>query len=124
MSANASDKPNTFSMSVNDYGFELVSAQEFELEPVTGKEVFSLPTEFDEIAPAGNRAPFALFSLALVVTLMVSGVLPNVHAALIGCLLMGLFGCIDLQSAYRSIYWQSLLLIVGMLLVAWRLEGR
>jgi di/tricarboxylate transporter len=77
--------------------------------------VVSLPTEFDEIAPAAARAPLALFSLALVVALMVSGLLPNVHAALIGCLLMGLFGCIDLQSAYRSIYWQSLLLIVGML---------
>jgi di/tricarboxylate transporter len=77
--------------------------------------VFNLPKEFDEIAPAGTRAHFALFSLGLVILLMVSGLLPNVHAALIGCLLMGLFGCIDLPSAYRSIYWQSLLLIVGML---------
>ncbi|MEJ8811890.1 SLC13 family permease [Variovorax ureilyticus] len=77
--------------------------------------VFNLPSEFDDIAPAASRAPFALLSLALVVALMVSGVLPNVHAALIGCLLMGLFGCIDLPSAYRSVHWQSLLLIVGML---------
>ena len=46
---------------------------------------------------------------------MVSGLVPNVHAALIGCLLMGLFGCIDLNSAYRSISWKSLVLIVGML---------
>jgi di/tricarboxylate transporter len=77
--------------------------------------VFNLPTEFDEIAPAAARAPFALFSLGLVIVLMVSGLLPNVQAALIGCLLMGLFGCIDLPSAYRAVYWQSLLLIVGML---------
>jgi di/tricarboxylate transporter len=77
--------------------------------------IFNLPAEFDEIAPAAARAPFALFSLALVVTFMVTGVLPNVQAALIGCLLMGLFGCMDLSTAYRSIYWQSLLLIVGML---------
>jgi di/tricarboxylate transporter len=77
--------------------------------------IFNLPAEFDEIAPAAARAPFALFSLALVVTLMVTGLLPNVQAALIGCLLMGLFGCMDLSTAYRSIYWQSLLLIVGML---------
>jgi len=77
--------------------------------------VFNLPTEFDEIAPAAARAPFALFSLGLVIILMVSGLLPNVQAALIGCLLMGLFGCIDLPSAYRAVYWQSLLLIVGML---------
>ena len=37
------------------------------------------------------------------------------HAALIGCLLMGLLGCVDMNSAYRSISWQSLILIVGML---------
>ena len=37
-----------------------------------------------------SRAPQALLCLALVVGLMVSGVVPNVQAALIGCLLMGL----------------------------------
>ena len=46
---------------------------------------------------------------------MVSGVVPNVQAALIGCLLMGLLGCVDLTSAYRSISWKTLVLIVGML---------
>ena len=46
---------------------------------------------------------------------MVSGAVPNVQAALIGCLLLGLFRCIDMNSAYRSIHWQSLVLIVGML---------
>ena len=53
--------------------------------------------------------------LLLTIGLMVSGVVPNVHAALIGCLLMGLTGCLDLRSAYRSIHWPSLVLIVGML---------
>jgi di/tricarboxylate transporter len=42
-------------------------------------------------------------------------VVPNVQAALLGCLLMGLLGCVDLNSAYRSISWQTLVLIVGML---------
>jgi di/tricarboxylate transporter len=46
---------------------------------------------------------------------MISGVVPNVQAALIGCLLMGLLGCVDFDSAYRSINWKSLILIVGML---------
>ena len=40
---------------------------------------------------------------------------PNVQAALIACLLMGALRCIDLDSAYRSIHWKSLILIVGML---------
>lgn len=85
------------------------------LRPDMDLIVFNLPAEFDEVSPAASRAPFALASLALVVALMVSGVLPNVQAALIGCLLMGLFGCVDLRSAYRSIHWPSLVLIVGML---------
>ena len=37
----ARDRPNTFSMSVNDYGFELVSAEDFDLSQVTGQQVFS-----------------------------------------------------------------------------------
>ncbi|WP_193366187.1 SLC13 family permease, partial [Pseudomonas aeruginosa] len=51
-------------------------------------------------------------SLAVMVALMVSGVVPNVVAALVGCLLMGLFRCIDMDGAYRAIHWQSLVLIV------------
>jgi di/tricarboxylate transporter len=49
------------------------------------------------------------------VALMVSGIVPNVQAALIACLLMGALGCMDLESAYRSIHWKTLVLIVGML---------
>ncbi|PWR23974.1 SLC13 family permease [Zavarzinia compransoris] len=77
--------------------------------------VLALPVEVDDVLPAGNRAPFALGILALVIALMVGGVVPNVIAALIGCLLLGLFGCIDMTHAYRAIHWQSLVLIVGML---------
>jgi di/tricarboxylate transporter len=77
--------------------------------------VLHLPAERKDVLPAARRAPEALLCLALVVGLMVSGVIPNVQAALIGCLLMGLLGCIDLNSAYRSIHWGSLVLIVGML---------
>jgi len=77
--------------------------------------ILNLPAELDDVLPAASRAPQALASLALVVALMVSGVVPNVQAALIGCLLMGALGCVDLNSAYRSINWQSLVLIVGML---------
>ncbi|MCF1504716.1 SLC13 family permease [Afifella sp. H1R] len=75
----------------------------------------NLPAELDDALPAPGRAPYALASVALLVGLMVSGVVPNVQAALIACLVMGLFGCVDMTSAYRSIHWQSLVLIVGML---------
>jgi di/tricarboxylate transporter len=77
--------------------------------------VLNMPAELQEVLPAARRAPHALAVLGLVVALMISGVVPNVQAALIGCLLMGLFGCVDFNSAYRSINWKSLVLIVGML---------
>jgi di/tricarboxylate transporter len=49
------------------------------------------------------------------VVLMVTGIVPNVQAALIACLLLGALRCIDLDSAYRSIHLKSLILIIGML---------
>ena len=77
--------------------------------------VLNLPTELEDVVPVAGKAPHALFCLVLMVTLMVSGVVPNVQAALIACLLMGALGCMDLESAYRSIHWKTLVLIVGML---------
>jgi ATP-dependent helicase Lhr and Lhr-like helicase len=37
----AREHPNTFSISINDYGFELVSAEPFDMEPVTSQRVFA-----------------------------------------------------------------------------------
>jgi di/tricarboxylate transporter len=73
------------------------------------------PQERDEVLPAARRAPYAVLALAVTVGLMVSELMPAMHAALIGCLLMGLFRCIDLDSAYRAISLRTLVLIAGML---------
>jgi di/tricarboxylate transporter len=53
---------------------------------------------------------------------MATGVVPNVQAALIGCLMMGLFGAINLEQAYRAIQWKGLIMIVGMLPFALALD--
>ena len=84
--------------------------------------VLSLPAEVDQVVPALSQAPYALLSLILMVVLMVTGIVPNVIAALIGSLLMGLFRCIDMDSAYKSINWKILLLIVGMMPFALALQ--
>jgi di/tricarboxylate transporter len=84
--------------------------------------VMSLPAEVDQVAPAVRQAPYALLCLFVVVAMMVTGIVPNVIAALIGCLLMGLCRCIDLASAYKAIHWQILLLIVGMMPFALALQ--
>jgi di/tricarboxylate transporter len=77
--------------------------------------VLNLPEEKSEVLPAPGKSLEAVACLLVMVGLMVSGIVPNVQAALIACLLLGLLKCIDLDSAYRSIHWKSLILIVGML---------
>lgn len=83
--------------------------------PTNNLVLLNLPTERAEVLPAAGKAPQALFSLILMVGLMVSGIVPNVQAALIACLVMGFLRCIELDSSYRSIHWKSIILIVGML---------
>jgi di/tricarboxylate transporter len=84
--------------------------------------LLNLPKEFDEYLPAAKRAPYAVLTLLVVVVLMATGIVPNVQAALIGCLMMGLFRCIDLDGAYRSIQMKSLIMIVGMMPFALALD--
>ncbi|MGC7561009.1 SLC13 family permease [Pasteurella sp. PK-2025] len=77
--------------------------------------VLNYPLEMDHAVPAASQAPHALFSILTMVILMVAGVVPNVIAALIACLMLGYFRCVDGKSAYESIHWSSLVLIVGMM---------
>src|SRR5690606_31419607 len=77
--------------------------------------MLTLPAEVDEAPPAASKAPAALIALVIMVTLMITGWVPNVIAALLACLIMGAARCINLDSAYRSIQWPSLILIIGMM---------
>ena len=81
-----------------------------------------LPVEVREMSPAAARAPWAVGAVALMVVLMITGIVPNVLAALIAAVIMGAAGVIDLPSAYRSIHWPTLILIAGMLPFAAALE--
>lgn len=75
----------------------------------------SLPKEYDDVLPVPGKSIQAIICLVFTIGLMVSGIVPNVQAALIGCLMMGVFGCVNLESSYRSIDWKTIVLIVGML---------
>lgn len=77
--------------------------------------VLKMAGQRDTVPPVPEKAAYALACLALVVGLMVSGIIPNVQAALIGCLLLGALRCVDFNSAYRAIDWKTIVLIVGML---------
>jgi ATP-dependent helicase Lhr and Lhr-like helicase len=55
----AREKPNTFSMSVNDYGFELVSAEEFDLRPVVDQRVFTTSNLLPDVLASLNSTELA-----------------------------------------------------------------
>ena len=61
------------------------------------------------------QAIIAVSALAGMVVLMVTGVVPSVFAALIAAVVMVLGGCLDMNQAYRSISWQSVVLIAAMI---------
>ncbi len=62
--------------------------------------VLNMPIEVDDASPAHSQAPHAI----------------------IACLLMGKFRCINAESAYKAIHWPSIILIVGMMPFALALQ--
>ncbi len=55
----ARDAPNTFSISINDYGFELVSAAPFDLEPVTSQRLFAAENLMADVLASLNSSQLA-----------------------------------------------------------------
>ena len=55
----ARQQPNTFSMSVNDYGFELLSSTPFDIEPVLRKTVFSTDNLLVDVLASLNSSELA-----------------------------------------------------------------
>ncbi len=84
--------------------------------------VLNMPVEVDDASPAHSQAPHAIFCLVLMVALMLTDEIPNPIAAIIACLLMGKFRCINAESAYKAIHWPSIILIVGMIPFALALQ--
>ncbi len=84
--------------------------------------VLNMPVEVDDASPAHSKAPHAIFCLVLMVALMLTDEIPNPIAAIIACLLMGKFRCINAESAYKAIHWPSIILIVGMMPFALALQ--
>ena len=55
----ARDAPNTFSISINDYGFELVSAAPFDVEPVTSQRLFAGENLLQDVLASLNSSELA-----------------------------------------------------------------
>ncbi|MFZ0428814.1 MAG: SLC13 family permease [Acidobacteriota bacterium] len=63
----------------------------------------------------GNRAICAFLIVAGVVAAAAVGLAPILVSAVVGCILMVLTGCINLQDAYESIDWFVIFLLAGVI---------
>jgi di/tricarboxylate transporter len=70
-----------------------------------------------------EKAPLALVIMAVMLVVMMLGVLPLVTASLLAAVAMVLSGCLNMDEAYDSIDWRSIVLIAGMLPMATALEN-
>lgn len=85
--------------------------------------VLGEPLESAAAVPLDHKMPFAAAILVLMVILMVTNVVTSVAAVLIAALLMVLTGCFrNVEDAYKSINWESTVLIAAMLPMSTALE--
>ncbi len=84
--------------------------------------VLGFPVEMADVAPARDRAPTALAILFGMIGLMTFDLVPAVAAVLIAALALVVTRCVTMDAAYRSVNWQSLVLIAGMLPLATALD--
>lgn len=85
--------------------------------------VVGQPQEIAGKVPLDNKAPVAAVIMVLMVAAMVFNLVPTVLAALMAALLMILTGCFrNVESAYKTINWESVFLFAGMFPLAIAME--
>jgi di/tricarboxylate transporter len=84
--------------------------------------VTGMPEESEQIGFRHDKAWIAVLLALLMLGLMTFGILPSAIAVLLVASAAVLTGCLSSEDAYRSISWQSLILIAAMLPMAQALE--
>ncbi|MDR1761812.1 MAG: SLC13 family permease [Bacteroidales bacterium] len=85
--------------------------------------VIGQPTEEANKVPLSGKAPLAAIILVLMVAAMVAEWLSPVMASMIAAVLMVLTGCLrNVESAYKTINWESIMLFAGMIPMAIAME--
>jgi len=84
--------------------------------------VLNLPKELSQVAPTWHHASIAVSILAAMTLALTFKLIPAVTAVLIAAVAMVATGCIKPGNVYKSINWQSLVVIAGMLPMATALK--
>lgn len=84
--------------------------------------VLNLPKELSQAAPTWHHASIAVGILVAMTMALTFKLLPAVTAVLIAAVAMVASGCIKSANVYKSVNWQSLVVIAGMLPMATALQ--
>ncbi|MDD2558872.1 MAG: SLC13 family permease [Desulfuromonadaceae bacterium] len=78
--------------------------------------VVGQPLEEARKVTLDHKAPIAAGILLLMIILLVAEVIPSVVAVMLAAVLMVAFGCVrNMEEAYRTVNWESIVLIGGMI---------
>lgn len=101
----------------------------------TWKDIALLAKEQDNVVVVGrpseearkvtmdHKAPIAAGIMLLMIILLVSGWIPAVVSVMIAAVLMVVFGCVrNMEEAYKTINWESIVLIAGMIPMSTAIE--
>ncbi|MCB1800119.1 MAG: SLC13 family permease [Gammaproteobacteria bacterium] len=104
----------------------LVAGSWNDLERLAGPRrdllLLEMPEEISERTWHGNQAPWAVVITLAMLVLMAFQLTSNLVAVMLAAFAMVVTRCIEMEEAYRSMNWQSLVLIAGMLPLADALE--
>jgi di/tricarboxylate transporter len=84
--------------------------------------VVGQPKEMAERRVATDKAPWAVLIMIVMLVLMTTGVVPTVTAVLLAAVAMVLTGCLSMEAVYRTMSWESVILIAAMLPMATALQ--
>lgn len=92
-------------------------------EEINNWVVLGRPLEEAAKETLDHKMPLAAFIMVAMVVLMVANIVPAVTAVLLAAILMVLSGCFrNVEDAYKSINWESIVLIAAMLPMSIALE--
>lgn len=104
----------------------LVAGAWADLERLSGPRndmvMLELPAESADRTWHANQAPWAVAIILLMLVLMVTQATSNLVAVMLAAFAMAMTRCVEPVEAYRSMNWQSLVLIAGLLPLAAALE--
>ncbi|MCB0317126.1 MAG: SLC13 family permease, partial [Bdellovibrionales bacterium] len=93
----------------------LLQGPKLSLQSLRNNENFIVLQEIGKQLTRNKKAPIAIFILITVVILSACGILPILHAALMGSLMMIFTRCITMEEAHAAINWQVIFLLAGVL---------